>query len=156
MDEPFTDPAPEVPTPALLRASRGAYSIGIRRELLAAGIEDMPPNGPFIVGGLGNRGAAATDLLRQLGASKQSTSQLVDTLVSRGFLERKANPTDRRRIDLELTPRGATAAEAVRRGVESVEQKLKDKVGPAQHAGLRASLVALCSIRESWEDEAHK
>jgi len=149
-----SDPAPGIPTPALLRASRGAYSIGIRRELQAAGIDDMPSNGPFIIGGIGNRGAAATDLIRQLGDSKQSTSQLIDTLVSRKFVERKVDRNDRRRIELRLTPKGRTAAEAILRGVESVEAEVQAIVTPAGHAAMRSGLVALCSIRERWETES--
>ena len=114
----------------------------------------MPPNGPFIIGGIGNHGASATDLIRQLGDSKQSTSQLTDTLVSRGFVERSVNADDRRRIDLKLTPKGRAAADAILRGVEAVDIELQAIVTPEQHAGLRSGLVALCVIREKLEDES--
>src|ERR1700748_1997683 len=85
----------EVVLPALLRAARGAYGNAIRKELAAAGFDDIPRNGPFVLGGVGNRGVAAGDLVRALGVSKQAASQLVDTLVLRGYLERHANADDR-------------------------------------------------------------
>ncbi len=137
--------------PALLRASRGAYAHAVRAELVAGGFDDMPANGPFVLGGMANYGVAASDLLKQLGVSKQATSQLIDTLVVRGYLERDTNPDDRRRITIEVTERGRAAAKAVRAGVEAVDSELATLLTPAQLEGLRAGLVALCDIRERAE-----
>jgi hypothetical protein len=59
------DPDPEdVPIPALLRAARGAYGHAIHRRLAAAGFDDLPRNGPFVLGGMANHGAAPGDLIR--------------------------------------------------------------------------------------------
>lgn len=151
MVKKWTDPAPDVPTPALLRASRGAYAIGIRRELGRVGFDDVPPNAPYVLGGISHQGQSASNLVRQLGISKQSTSQLIETLVERGYLERADVPHDRRRVDLTLTSRGRAAAAAVRRGVETVDDALRSSLTPEQHDGLRAGLIALCDIREAWE-----
>ncbi len=148
---PSADPAPDIPTPALLRASRGAYSIGIRRELAKAGIDDLPPNGAYVIGGMGNRGATATDLIRQLGMSERSTSELVDTLVSRGFLTQADVAADQREIAVVLTKRGLVAAEAIGRGVDSVEDELRTFLTAADYQGLRRGLVGLCELRERWE-----
>ncbi len=52
---------------------------------------------PFILGGMESPGVSAGDLIRQLGVSKQAASQLIDTLVLRGYLERATDPSDRRR-----------------------------------------------------------
>lgn len=153
MGRKWVDPAPDVPTPALLRASRGAYSIGIRRELHRSGFDDVPRNGSYILGGMSNRGQSASNLVRQLGISKQATSELVETLVSRGYLKRRDVPEDRRRVDLSLTVRGQSAAAAIRRGVASVDDALRSSLTRDQHDGLRAGLIALCDIRERWEGQ---
>ena len=132
--------------PALLRAARGAYAAAIRVELESDGIDDLPRNGAFVLGGLANHGASPGDLIRDLRVSKQAASQLIDTLVVRGFLERRIDESDRRRLQIELTPRGRAAAAAVRRGVVAVDEELARRVAPAELAGLRVGLAALAEI----------
>jgi DNA-binding MarR family transcriptional regulator len=146
--------ADEVVIPALLRASRGAYGHAIRSRLADGGFDDMPRNGPYVLGGMANHGGAAGDLIRQLGVSKQAASQLIDILVLRGYLERETNADDRRRMTIELTERGRAAAEAVRAGVEAVDAELTGMLSPAEMHGLVAGLVALTEIRERLEDES--
>jgi DNA-binding MarR family transcriptional regulator len=119
--------------------------------LTAAGFEDLPRSAPFVLGGMANRGVPAGDLVRQLGVSKQAASQLVDVLVLRGYLERRENAEDRRRLDILLTDRGRAAARAVRSGVESVDEELGRRVSPENLAGMRAGLLALVEVREQDE-----
>ena len=92
--------------------------------------------------------------MRELGISKQAASQLIDTLVVRGYLERQANAEDRRRVSIDVTDRGRAAAAVVRAGVQAIDEELAGLVLPAELAGLRAGLVALCNIRERMEEEA--
>jgi DNA-binding MarR family transcriptional regulator len=144
----------EVAIPALLRAARGSYGHAIRARLAAAGFDDMPRNGAFVLGGIVNHGGTAGGLVRELGVSKQAASQLIDTLVVRGYLQRQADPDDRRRVRIGVTERGRAAAAAVRSGVQAIDAKLAEATSPAQLAGMRAGLVALCEIRAQLEDEA--
>ncbi len=143
----------QITIPALLRAARGAYGEAIRARLADGGFEDLPANGPFIIGGAANHGIAIADLVRQLGVSKQAASQLVDTLVLRGYLDRNVDPADRRRMTLELTERGNAAAAAVKAGVDAVDTELARLCSPDEIAGLRAGLVALIKIREDMETQ---
>jgi DNA-binding MarR family transcriptional regulator len=106
------------------------------------------------LGGIVNQRGSAADLVRELGVSKQAASQLIDALVLRGYLERQTNPEDRRRVTIDATDRGRAAAAAVRAGVEAIDEELAALVSPAELAGLRAGLIALCDIRERLEDEA--
>ncbi|MBV8064281.1 MAG: MarR family transcriptional regulator [Actinobacteria bacterium] len=142
----------DVVIPALLRAARGAYGVAIGKRLAAASFDDLPRNGPFILGGMGNHGVAAGDLVRQLGVSKQAAGQLIDTLVLRGYLERQTNPDDRRRVTIALTDRGRAAATEVRAGVEEVDRELAARLTAEQLDGLRMGLVALTTIREQLEE----
>lgn len=148
-----SETADDVPIPALLRASRGAYGHAIQRRLLAAGFDDLPRRGPFVLGGMASQGASAGDLVRQLGVTKQATGQLIDTLVVRGYLDRRPDTDDRRRMIVGLTPRGRAAAAEVREAVSSVDADLGRRIAPEELAGLRAGLVALCAIREAFENE---
>lgn len=144
--------ADDVPIPALLRASRGAYGHAVRSRLAAAEFDDLPRNGPFVLGGMANQNVSAGKLVRELGVTKQATGQLIDTLVVRGYLDRRPDPDDRRRVLIELTPRGRAAAAEVREAVRSVDAELARRVSAEQLAGLRTGLAALCDIRDAFEE----
>jgi DNA-binding MarR family transcriptional regulator len=103
---------------------------------------------------MANHGGSAVDMIRGLGVSKQAASQLIDTLVHRGYLTRDMNPNDRRRMTIELTERGRGAAAAVRSGVEAVDAELAQMLTPAELAGLRSGLAALGHIKERLQETA--
>ncbi|HLW95987.1 MAG TPA: MarR family transcriptional regulator [Solirubrobacteraceae bacterium] len=145
-------PAPlnidDVALPALLRHARFAYAISVRQELSAAGFDDLPANGPYVLGGMVNRGGSAADLVNQLGISKQAASRLVDVLVENGYLERAEDPDDRRRTILTATERGEAAAAATYAGVSEVDERLERSLGAAERTALREGLVALIDIAD--------
>src|ERR1019366_9505615 len=148
-------PAPEgVAIPALLRAARDSYAQAINVSLPAAGFDDLPRNGAFVVGGMGNHGGSAVDMIRGLGVTKQAASQLIDTLVLRGYLTRDLNPEDRRRMTIELTERGRAGAAAVRSGIQAIDAELAEMLTESELAGLRAGLVALARIKERAQEGA--
>ena len=135
----------------LLVRARGGYGNTISAHLAAAGFDDLPRNGPFVLGEMaGNRGSAV-EMIRSLGVTRQAASQLIDTLVLRGYLSREINPEDRRRMNIVLTERGRAAAAAIRAGIEQVEAELARTLSPAELAGLRAGLAALAAIGERTE-----
>jgi DNA-binding MarR family transcriptional regulator len=133
-------------TALLMRAARGAYADSIRHELHAVGIDDLPRNGVFVLTGLDTSRGARPDLPGDLGVTKQAVSQVVDLLVTRGYVVRQPDPGDRRRISLELTERGRAAVAAARRGVAAVDEQLSERISPEQVAGLRSALLALAEI----------
>jgi DNA-binding MarR family transcriptional regulator len=139
--------------PALMRAARGTYGHAISTDLVAAGYEDLPRNGPFVLGGMANQGGSAVDMIRGLGVSRQAASQLIDTLVVRGYLAREINNDDRRRLDITLTERGRAAAAVIRAAVKRVHAELLTMISPTELAGLRAGLTALAAIRQ-WSHDA--
>ena len=85
-------------------------------------------------------------MIRELGVSKQAAGQLVDTLVVRGYLDRSADPEDRRRMTVSLTERGQLAAAAGRSAVERVDAQLTERVGEEYVAHTRATLAALIDL----------
>jgi DNA-binding MarR family transcriptional regulator len=138
----------EVVIPALLRAARGSYAQVIERHLVAAGCDDLPRNGSFVLGGMVNHGGSAADMIRGLGVTKQAASQLIDTLVLRGYLTREVNLADRRRMTIALTDRGRAAAAAIRGAVGEVDAELAQMISPAELSGLRAGLTALAKLKD--------
>ncbi len=137
----------DVSIPALLRAARGAYARSIKESLVADGFDDVPRNGPFLLGGMANRGGTAAELIGGLDVTRQAASQLIDTLVLRGYLTREVDPADRRRITISLTGRGLAAGAAIGAGVQAVDEQLATRLTGLELAGLRAGLSALAEIK---------
>lgn len=141
----------DTPIPTLMRGARGAYAQAIRAELEAIGVDDLPRNGAFVLfgtlaadGGPGERGPAMS---AQLGISKQAVSQLVETLVGRGYLLRSGDPEDGRRVALEVTERGREVVEAVVRSCDSVDEELAAVVSASELLAFRKALAALSQIK---------
>lgn len=131
-----------------MRAARGTYGHAITAGLVAAGYEDLPRNGPFVIGGMANQGGSAVEMIRGLGVSRQAASQLIDTLVVRGYLARDVNTDDRRRLDITLTERGRGAATVIRAAVDRIHAELATMISPGELAGMRAGLSALANIKQ--------
>ncbi len=70
--------------------------------------------------------------MRELGVSKQARSQLIDTLVVRGYLERADDPDDRRKLVLTPTERGRAAAAEVRAAVVAIDEELARLISSQQ------------------------
>jgi DNA-binding MarR family transcriptional regulator len=133
----------EVAFPALLRAARMRYGSAVRAALAEAGCDDVPRNGSYVIGAIARTGAPLGKIIKELGVSKQAAGQLVDTLVTRGYLDRSADPEDRRRLRITLTERGHAAAAEIRSAVERVDADLVGRVGAENVARTRATLAAL-------------
>ena len=135
--------------PALLAAARGVYGNEIRNALRDSGFDDMPRRGTFVLGAVANHGSTLAEAVAGLGTTKQAASQLVDALVSRGYLERAPDPEDRRRVTVTLTERGRAAAKETQRAIRAVDRRLARVVGADQVATSRAVLGAL--VESSWD-----
>lgn len=137
-----------VPLPALLRHARVAYGSAMRRALEDAGFNDIPKNGLYVIGGLalGTADIPLAALIRDLRISKQAAGQLVDTLVTRGYLARAVDEQDRRRLVVTLTDRGRAAAATQSAAQERVDAALLQKVGPQCVQQTRVALAALTEM----------
>jgi DNA-binding MarR family transcriptional regulator/catechol 2,3-dioxygenase-like lactoylglutathione lyase family enzyme len=137
----------ELATATLMRGARGAYAQSIRAELHAMGIDDLPRNAALILAGVDTSGGPRQNLPSELGVTKQAVSLVIDTLVDRGYLERRTDPDDRRRVILELTDKGQEVVGAVERGTESVDRRLEERVSHEQIHAMRTVLIALGEIK---------
>ncbi len=138
----------DVALPALLRDARTTYGAAMRRALAEAGYDDIPRNGLYVIGGLamGAGDAPLSALVKDLRVSKQAAGQLVDTLVLRGYLERKADGEDRRKLTVVLTERGQAAAAIQAAARKAIDAKLAAKVGKENVSRTRRTLAALAGI----------
>jgi DNA-binding MarR family transcriptional regulator len=142
----------DVSVPQLMREARDTYRDAVRRALDDAGCDDLPRNAVFLLADLDPSAAEPAfspqaDVVASLGLSKQAASQLIDTLVLRGYLDRRVDPKDRRRMSVRLTRRGRTGALAIQTAIDAVEAAVADLVTADELNGLRAVLAAYRSIR---------
>ena len=134
-------------TPTLMVSARGTYAQSIRAQLHRIGAYDLPANGVFILAGIDAAGGPRQDFPAELGVTKQAVSQAIDVLVNRGYLTRRTDPGDRRRVVLELTGRGEEVVDAALGGIEAVDRQLRERVSAEQIGAMRAALIALTEIK---------
>lgn len=149
----------EIPLPVLLRHARNTYGAAMRRALAEAGYDDIPGNGLYVIGGLAlNRDDIPLgQLIKELRISKQAAGQLVDTLVTRGYLERAVDKDDRRKLTITLTERGRAAAATQGAAREKVDADLLAAVGQEDFERTRRTLMVLVDMihdTECAKDEA--
>jgi DNA-binding MarR family transcriptional regulator len=136
----------DVTLPALLRHARYTYGTAMRAGLAEAGYDDIPANGMYVIGALAWGGAPLGQIIRELRVSKQAAGQLVDALVLRGYLERQADPDDRRKLTVALTERGRAAADTQTAARLGVDASLLAIVGEDNVRRAKQVLAALIDI----------
>ena len=143
---------------ALLRHARLAYSASMRTALDAEGYDDIPKNGLYVIGGLAREAGAhpLSQLIEELRLSKQSAGQLVDILVTRGYLNRDVDREDRRRLTIGLTERGRAAAKVLSGAGVAVDEELISRVGPKDIERTRRVLFALVDIGQKMIGQTAK
>jgi DNA-binding MarR family transcriptional regulator len=127
----------------------------MRKALEDAGYDDIPKNGLYVIGGLalGAGDIPLAALIRDLRISKQAAGQLVDTLVTRGYLARAVDAQDRRRLVVTLTQRGHAAAATQTGARERIDAALLEKVGPQCVQQTRVALATLAGMAP-WGEPA--
>lgn len=120
----------------------------MRQALAEAGYDDMPNNGMYVIGGMALETGAVplSQLIEELRISKQSASQLVDALVTRGYLQRTEDPNDRRKLTITLTARGQHAAATQSSARKKVDAALIECVGEEDFLRTRRTLAVLIDI----------
>lgn len=133
--------------PVLMDMARRRYGGAIATALGDAGYSDIPKRGARVIGGIARNGVIRQeDLPRAVGGTKQGVSQLVDTCVTRGYLQRVPDTEDRRRMIISLTERGEAAADVIRDAVERVDSALTGALGVDGMATLRSTLAAIVEV----------
>jgi DNA-binding MarR family transcriptional regulator len=140
--------------PALLRHARTTYGKAMRKALDDAGYDDIPGNGLYVIGGLALNMPEIPlgQLIQELRISKQAAGQLVDTLVTRGYLERAVDKDDRRKLTVTLTERGKAAADVQGAAREKVDALLASTVGQDDVLRTRRTLAVLIDIGREGEE----
>ena len=118
---------------ALLVQARTVDHILGRRAVESAVKESLSPSKVQILRLLGQRGVqTSSQIARFLGVTKPAVSQIVDTMVRDRLMVRRPAKSDRREVRLELTKKGMTAFQAVRRQQRHYLRSATSRLSKAQ------------------------
>lgn len=134
--------------PELMRVARGSYKRSVDGQLAAGGLEDLPTGSGYLLAYLASDDERIPERTEGLGFKPRQFSQLVDTLVLRGYITREIGAVDGQ-VSLALTQRGRAANEACFEGCNYVDQELARRLTEAEMAGLRRGLAVLGEIKQS-------
>jgi DNA-binding MarR family transcriptional regulator len=67
----------------------------------------------------------------------------------RGYVERRPDPDDRRRMQLTLTPRGEAAATVAWQAATKTDEELERRLSADGVTALRDGLIALCEVADT-------
>src|SRR5256885_11972454 len=99
----------------LLAAGYQEFVRQLRADLTGQGFGDLGRSDGYVLRALAGRPVTVSVLAERLGITKQGAGQLVEAMQEKGYLERHADPDDRRARLVALSPRGRVALDAARR-----------------------------------------
>jgi DNA-binding MarR family transcriptional regulator len=126
----------------------------LRATLDARGFTDLGRTYGYVFRALADGSLQLTQLAERLGMSDQGASKIVNEMEQRGYVERVADPTDRRAKQLRLTQRGQAALTAARRFHATYERRLARRLGDADVATVRRILSAAIAVDDHALAEA--
>ena len=109
----------------------------------AAGFSDLGRSDGFVFRSLAGGPMTVSDLAGRLEISKQGAAQIVEDMERRGYVERAADPADRRARPVRLTARGQAALANARRFHRDYERRLVRKHGAEAVRTLRTVLSSV-------------
>jgi len=131
---------------ALLRIPLRAISARVAADLAAAGYPEPRPAHFAVFQYLPVGGARATELAERAQITKQSMGALVDDLERWGYVERIADPADRRARIVRRTERGWGVEQTARASIRALDAEWTLHIGEARKQQFRAVLEDLARL----------
>lgn len=132
------------PTSALLQVAYNSLARRIFHFVAGAGFSDLRPSHGNVLEPLSYvDGQRLNELAARAGMTPQSMGELVDDLERRGYVERRADPADRRAKRVHLTEKGRATRAAAAQAVTEMEGRLAALLGDARYARLRSMLTQI-------------
>ncbi|MFJ3673040.1 MarR family winged helix-turn-helix transcriptional regulator [Streptomyces sp. NPDC090106] len=138
---------------AALLAAAGGLTQRINEGVVARGFVDVRPAHGHVFSLLAPDGATVTAVAGHLGVTKQAASQLVDELVRKGYVERRAHPGDARARLVVLTERGRACTRAAEEAAAEAVRAWVDVLGEGEVRALRDQLGRIAPygpLRPAW------
>ena len=131
------------PRANLLELLEDAYNL-LDRSMIGrlndAGFPEIRSTHGQVFGAISPDGSRVGEMAKRASITQQSMSELVDQLEELGYVERIADPSDRRARIIRLTRRGRRAVRVAQAAVDDLEREWATAVGDRRMKGLRAAL----------------
>jgi DNA-binding MarR family transcriptional regulator len=138
--------ASEVPLSALLTRARDIAVEILHRRLGEEGFEGIRYRHGSVFRFIDPEGSRLTALAERSRLSKQAIGELVDELERLGYVERVADPNDRRAKIIRLTERGMGGQFAAARILGDIEQQWARSLGQDRIAQLRRTVEEIIAF----------
>ncbi|MFC9968207.1 MarR family winged helix-turn-helix transcriptional regulator [Nocardia ignorata] len=149
----MTNVPPAGDLPLLLLAAAAQVTDAVQAGVAAAGFPDVRPTHGFAFVRIAPDGATVGEIAEHLGVTKQAASQLVDELVTKGYVERNPHPRDARARLITLTDRGWACTRAADAALGELTENWAETLGAGDLDQVRdalARVVAPGRVRPSW------
>jgi len=112
-------------------------------ELATRGYEDVRPVHDFALRAIAAGADSASELGRRMSVTKQAAARTVTVLEERGYVERKVDPADARRMRLQISARGAALLREGERIFDDLRTRWQQQIGAEKLAELESTLTEL-------------
>jgi DNA-binding MarR family transcriptional regulator len=126
----------------LIRAT-DTMNTELTKRILARGYDDFLPSFTSLLGHLDTEGTRISALARRMGTSRQATSQLLQQIESRGYVERIPDPNDKRAVIARHTARGRKILKTAIDAMLAIENEYAATLGQDGLARLKHLLKRL-------------
>ncbi|MFF0479614.1 MarR family winged helix-turn-helix transcriptional regulator [Streptomyces sp. NPDC004284] len=149
----MTPPAPEtgrlpIPLPTLLAQAKDLTIDRLHRHLHDEGFEGVRFRHGSVFRFVDPEGTRLTVLAERSGFSKQAIAEVVDELERHGYVERTADPRDRRAKLIRLTDRGRAGQLAAARILGDMERMWARHLGQDEIDALRHMLEEIIARQD--------
>ncbi|HEX2233022.1 MAG TPA: MarR family transcriptional regulator [Thermoleophilaceae bacterium] len=131
------------PLPWLLAELKEATLAELHARLAEQGFREIREGHGCVFRFIDAEGCRLTDLAERAGYTKQAVGEVVVDLEGLGYVERVADPLDKRAKIIRLTARGRQAQQVARRTFDDIERELAERVGEERLATVREVLEEL-------------
>jgi len=142
---------PQALAVGLLSVSRALVD-GISAGVRARGFDVRPAHG-FAFARLAPDGATITQLAEHLDVTRQAAAQLVDELISKGYVQRSRHPDDARARLITLTDRGWACTRAAEAAMADTVRPWAAILGEQRLRALQDDLLRIAPdgpLRPTW------
>jgi DNA-binding MarR family transcriptional regulator len=137
------DHATHRPLGLLLRLAQQHWTQAVESALAQAGFGDIHPPHANVFTFVRPNGIPVSELAKLSHVRKQTMAQVVDELEQLGYVERRADPNDRRARLVFLTKRGEAVRPVTMAASRLVEARWSERIGAPKLESLRRSLDEL-------------
>lgn len=143
------DSPERVPLLPLMEETKEAVVDELHRRLAEQGFAEVRPAHGCVFRFISPEGMRLTELADLAGHSKQAIGEFVADLELLGYVERVADPEDRRAKIIRLTKRGVEAQAAARAIFADIERRWAEQLGERRIAAFRDALERVHELERS-------